>query len=217
MHKPVITLWAFNCIHTKISTLIGLWTTKTCLKFQLNRSTHLQVIAIFLQSVQIDEEDREVNFCIKIYWFVSREWLKELSSNVISDFPSIESNSTANFVPFGLDLMEVRMHERRNFVLSVNILTVLFMPHFLWLHTRPTTVSLAIDIVHYIDDYWILQTNYGWCASVYTVGLLFCASTSKNWNLCLWDLKIWIKYCNSICLNHISQISKQIFWSHWGQ
>jgi len=36
-----------NQIGTKIGTDIGLWTTKTCSKFQLNQNMHLQVMAIF--------------------------------------------------------------------------------------------------------------------------------------------------------------------------
>jgi len=53
----------------------------------------------------------------------------------------METNSTVNLLPFGEDITELRMHENREFVVPINILTPFARTPFSWA-ARHTTVCL---------------------------------------------------------------------------
>ena len=63
---------------------------------------------------------------------ISREWLKGSCSNLECGLPCVKANSTVNLVSFGLGIMELHMHENRDFVTPFNVLTPFACTPFSW-------------------------------------------------------------------------------------
>ena len=57
----------------------------------------------------------------------------------------MEANSTVNLVPFGEDIMELKIRENHDFVVPVNILIPFVHTTCIWA-TRHTTVCVDLDV-----------------------------------------------------------------------
>ena len=75
---------------------------------------------------------------LRVWLLVSPEWLEEPCSNLKCRLCWVEGSSVVNLVPLGPHITELQMHENRNFVVLVNILTPFSPPppppSFLKLH-----------------------------------------------------------------------------------
>ena len=96
----------------------------------------------FLQSVQIDEQEKMKKF---LCWLISQKWLEGSYSNFEWGLLCMKANTTVNLILFGWDITEIRMCENRNFVLPVNILTLLAHTVFLG-HTTHYHVSWCLTL-----------------------------------------------------------------------
>jgi len=71
-------------------------------------------------------------------------WLEQLRNLIEYGLPCMEANSTVNLVPFGLDIMELWMHENHDFVVPVIYIHSIYM-HLVFLGGTIYYPSVLID------------------------------------------------------------------------
>ena len=66
-------------------------------------------------------------------------------SNLECGLPFMEANSSVNLVPFGKDIMELRIRANRNFIVPVNTLTPFAHASFLGPHYTLLCVLICLN------------------------------------------------------------------------
>jgi len=162
-----------------------------CTKFQPGWSTHTQVLAIFAKCAKRKKNE-------EIFGSLIAHILEECSSNLECGLSWVEGTSTVNLVPLGSDITELWLHENRNFVVPVNILTSFVCAPFSWAaqHTQHTTMCL--DHKMCMKPSKIKGKFHGTCLinrgqTMYNGTILICLYRSTG-SLWLWELII-VLFC----------------------